>query len=127
VAGAVGVARLPQVSELVIGLTIVSASTSLPEAAASIIASLRGQRDIAVGNVVGNVVGSNLFNILAALGLSVSIAPGGLAVAPAALTFALPVMIAAATFCLPMFFTGGRIARWEGPMFLGYDLAYTLI
>jgi cation:H+ antiporter len=71
------------------------------------------------------VVGSNLFNILCILGLTSIVAPGGVAVPPAALTFDIPVMIAVAVACLPIFFTGYTIARWEGWLFLGYYLAYT--
>lgn len=120
--GAVALATAVGLSELVIGLTIVAAGTSLPEVATSIVASLRGARDIAVGNVVG----SNLFNILAALGLSSLVAPDGIQVSPAATRFDMPVMIAVALACLPIFFTGYVIARWEGGLFLGYYLAYTL-
>lgn len=120
VAAAVSVAQRLGVSELVIGLTIVAAGTSLPEVATSVIASLRGERDIAVGNVVG----SNLFNILGVLGLAAMVAPGGLSVAPAVLHFDLPVMITAALACLPIFATGHTIARWEGGLFLVYYVAY---
>jgi cation:H+ antiporter len=120
--GAVEVARALGVSELVIGLTIVAAGTSLPEVATSVIAAARRERDIAVGNVIG----SNLFNILAILGLAALLVPGGVEVAPAALRFDLPVMLAVAVACLPIFFTGHLIARWEGGLFLGYYLAYTL-
>jgi cation:H+ antiporter len=119
--GAIAVARGLGVSELIIGLTIVAAGTSLPEVATSVLASLRGQRDIAVGNVVG----SNIYNILAVLGLSAVLAPGGLPVSAAALGFDLPVMVAVAVACLPIFFTGHLIARWEGVLFLGYYAAYT--
>lgn len=118
--GAVAAAHWLGVSELVIGLSIVAVGTSLPEIATSIIAALRGERDIAVGNAVG----SNLFNILAVLGLSSLVSPNGVAVAPAALRFDLLVMIGAAVACLPIFFTGNRIARWEGALFFGYYLAY---
>jgi cation:H+ antiporter len=118
--GAVSVARALGVSELVIGLTIVAAGTSLPEVATSVIAAFRGERDIAVGNVVG----SNLFNILSVLGLSAVAAPDGIAVAPSAIAFDLPVMLAVAVACLPIFFTGFRVARWEGAVFLGYYGAY---
>jgi cation:H+ antiporter len=118
---AIGFARSFGVSELVIGMTIVAAGTSLPEVATSIIAALRGQRDIAVGNVVG----SNIFNILGVLGVTVVAAPAGLAVAPAVLAFDLPVMVAAAIACLPIFFTGHLIARWEGALFLALYAAYT--
>jgi cation:H+ antiporter len=120
--GAISFARAFGVSELVIGLTIVAVGTSLPEIATSIIAALRGERDIAVGNVVG----SNIFNLLSVLGLSSIVAPEGVNVAPAALNFDMPVMIAVAVACLPIFFTGRLIARWEGWLFLGYYIAYTL-
>jgi len=119
--GAVELSRRLGVSELVISLTIVAGGTSLPEAATSLLASLRGQRDIAVGNVVG----SNLFNLLAVLGLSATVAPDGLPVSAAVLWFDLPVMVAVAVACLPIFFTGSVIARWEGALFLGYYAAYT--
>ncbi|WP_300337285.1 calcium/sodium antiporter [Accumulibacter sp.] len=118
---AVTLARQLGMSELVVGLTIVAAGTSLPEVATSIMAAARGQRDIAVGNVVG----SNLFNILAVLGISASVAPGDLVVAPSLLAFDLPVMVAVAVACLPIFFTGHLIARWEGALFLAYYAAYT--
>jgi cation:H+ antiporter len=121
VEGAVTLARIWGVSQLVIGLTIVAAGTSLPELATSVVASLRGQRDIAVGNVVG----SNIFNILAVLGLSAMVSPGGVQVSLAALRFDFPVMLVTALACLPIFFTGGVIARWEGALFLGYYVAYT--
>jgi cation:H+ antiporter len=118
--GAVVIARALGVSELVIGLTVIAAGTSLPEVAASLVASLRGERDIAVGNAIG----SNLFNILAVLGLAAFAAPAGINVAPAALTFDIPVMIAAAFACSPIFITGHSIARWEGALFLLYYAAY---
>lgn len=119
---AVTIARAFGISELVIGLTIVAAGTSLPELATSVVASLKGERDIAVGNVVG----SNIFNILAVLGLSGTVAPAGIAVSDAALGFDIPVMIAVAIACLPVFFTGNLIARWEGSIFMGYYIAYTV-
>jgi len=121
VEAAVFMARFLGVDDLVIGLTIVSAGTSLPEIATSIVASLRGERDIAVGNVVG----SNIFNILGVLGLTALVTPQGVSVSPAALRFDMPVMIVVAAACLPIFFTGNRISRWEGSMFLGYYGAYT--
>jgi cation:H+ antiporter len=122
VEGAVVTARALGVSELVIGLTIVAAGTSLPELATSIVAAARGERDIAVGNVVG----SNIFNILLVLGMSAAVAPQGVAVSPAALRFDLPVMIAVALACLPIFASGHVIARWEGTLFLSYYGAYLL-
>ena len=118
---AVALARQLGMSELVVGLTIVAMGTSLPEVATSVMAALRGERDIAVGNVVG----SSIFNILAVLGISASIAPSELLVPPAMPAFDLPVMVAAAVACLPIFFTGHLIARWEGALFLAYYVAYT--
>jgi cation:H+ antiporter len=115
IAGALGV------SDVIIGLTIVAAGTSLPEVVTSLIATLRKERDIAIGNVVG----SNIFNILGILGLSALVTPGGLNVAPSMVNFDIPVMIAVALACLPIFFTGMSIARWEGALFLGYYVAYT--
>lgn len=109
-------------SRLIIGLTIVATGTSLPELATSVVASLRGKRDIAVGNVIG----SNIFNILVVLGASSAFSPQGLAVSEAALRLDIPVMIAVAVACLPIFFTGNRIDRWEGLMFLAYYGAYTV-
>jgi cation:H+ antiporter len=120
VASAVDIAHALGVSDLVIGLTIVAAGTSLPEVATSITAAIRGQRDIAVGNVVG----SNIFNIFGCLGASGLVSADGLAVAPGLLAFDLWVMLAVAAVCLPVFFTGREIARWEGVVFLAYYVFY---
>lgn len=116
----VEIARVLGVSELVIGLTIVAAGTSLPEVAASLVAAIRGERDIAVGNVVG----SNIFNVLAILGAAAIAAPDGVPISSAILRFDFPVMTAVAVACLPIFFTGYSISRWEGFLFLGYYIAY---
>jgi cation:H+ antiporter len=120
VTAAVTFAKALGVSDLVIGLTIVAAGTSMPEVATSITAAIKGERDIAVGNVVG----SNTFNILGCLGLAGLVAPAGLPLAPSLLTFDLWVMLAVAVACLPVFFTGREIARWEGAVFVGYYVAY---
>ncbi|MES2820696.1 MAG: calcium/sodium antiporter [Pseudomonadota bacterium] len=122
VEGAVSLARALGLSELVIGLTVIAVGTSLPELATSILAALRGERDIAVGNIVG----SNIFNLLCVLGLSALVSPLPLSVSPNALAFDFPVMIAVAVACLPIFFAGYRINRWEGLMFIAYYGAYTL-
>ncbi|WP_285430976.1 calcium/sodium antiporter [Pseudomonas sp. fls2-241-R2A-110] len=119
---AVAVATDLGLSERIIGLTIVAVSTSLPELATSLIAALRGQRDIAVGNVIG----SNLFNLLGVLGLTALVAPSPLSVSPNALDFDLPVMLGVAVLCLPLFYTGYRVTRAEGLLFLGLYLAYGL-
>ncbi len=123
VRGAETVARAMGISELVIGLTVVAAGTSLPELATSFVAAFRGQRDIAVGNVVG----SNIFNSLVVLG-SAGVASGGhgISVPMGVLTFDLPVMVAVSVACLPIFFTGWSISRWEGWVFLAYYCVYLL-
>jgi cation:H+ antiporter len=118
--GAVALATLLGVNELVVGLTVVAVGTSLPEIATSVVAGLRGERAIAVGNAVG----SNIFNILLVLGLTGAVAPAGVAVPQPALYFDIPVMIAVAAACLPIFFIGYKIHRWEGFLFLGYYVAY---
>ena len=122
VGGAVSFARYLGVSDLIVGLTIVSIGTSLPEVVTSVIAALRGERDIAVGNVVG----SNIFNLMGVLGVAGIVTPGGIEVSNAVIGFDLPVMIAVALACLPIFFTGGIISRQEGALLLGYYIAYTL-
>jgi len=121
VEAAVNFAKALGVSDVVIGLTIVAAGTSMPEVAASITAAIKGERDIAVGNVVG----SNTFNILGCVGLS-GLASGaaGLGIAPSIMAFDMWVMLAVALACLPVFMTGREIARWEGGVFLGYYVAY---
>ena len=121
VTGASEIARAYGVSELVIGLTVVAIGTSLPEFVASVVASSRGQGDIAVGNVVG----SNLFNILAVIGIGAMVAPDGIPVSRDAIRLDIPIMIAVTLACLPLFFTGCRISRTEGGVLLGYFVAYT--
>ncbi|NCC31081.1 MAG: sodium:calcium antiporter, partial [Chloroflexia bacterium] len=73
----------------------------------------------------GNVVGSNIFNILGILGIAALVTPDGIGVPQSAIVFDIPVMIAVAVACLPIFFTRMMIARWEGFLFLGYYIAYT--
>ncbi|CAN5691051.1 calcium/sodium antiporter [soil metagenome] len=121
VEGAVGLARGLGVSDLLIGLTVVAVGTSLPELVTSVVAALRGERDIAVGNVVG----SNIFNILSVLGLTAIIAPAGVPVAAEALAIDIPFMVAVAVACLPLFVTGRIVGRREGGFLLLYGLAYT--
>ncbi|MDY0022918.1 calcium/sodium antiporter [Arenimonas caeni] len=120
VAAAIDMATALGVSPLVIGLTIVSAGTSLPEVATSVVAAARGEREIAVGNVIGSCI----FNLLAVLGISALVAPQGLGVPGALLAFDLPVMFAVAVACLPVLFTGHRIGRAEGALFLAYYVFY---
>lgn len=121
VSASISFAKALGVSDLVIGLTIVAAGTSMPEVATSITAAIKGERDIAVGNVVG----SNTFNILGCLGLSGLVSGDlGLVVAPALMNFDIWVMLAVALACLPIFTTGREIARWEGAVFVAYYAAY---
>ena len=121
VEGAVSLARALGLSELVIGLTVVAVGTSLPELATSVMAAIKGERDIAVGNIVG----SNIFNLLCVLGLASLVSPSAIPVAANALAFDFPVMIAVAIACLPIFFNGHCINRWEGAVFIGYYALYT--
>jgi len=123
VAGAVGVASALGVGETLIGLTVVAAGTSLPELATSLVATARGDTDIAVGNAIG----SNVFNLTLILGTAGVVSVGQVRVPPAFLTFDLPVMVAVMVACLPVFFTGHRISRWEGAVFVFYYVAYTVV
>lgn len=115
VEGASSLARRLGVSEAIVGLTVVACGTSLPEVATSVLASLKGERNIAVGNVVG----SNIFNLLVVLSGS-ALASGTMVVEGDLLRFDFPVMLAVAFSCMPVFFTGLSISRWEGFLFLGY-------
>ncbi len=120
VQGATAIATGLGVSDLTIGLTVVAAGTSLPEVATSVVATLRGERDIAVGNVVG----SNLFNLLGVLGLAGALSSGGVPLSEDVVWFDLPIMALAALACAPLFLTKGQISRWEGGMLAAYYAAY---
>lgn len=120
VAGAANIAQSLGISGLVVGLTIVAIGTSLPELATSIIAIRRGERDMAVGNIVG----SNIFNIGMVLGLPAIIFGEGIPIPEAAVAVDLPLMIAASLALVPIAFTGFTIARWEGAVFIGLYTAY---
>jgi cation:H+ antiporter len=119
VGGATAAARALGVNELAIGLLVVAPGTSLPEVTTSVIAAFKGERDIAVGNVIG----SCLFNLLGVLGIT-ALVDGGTSVSASALGFDFPVMMAATLACLPVFLTGHRVDRWEGLVLLGYYAAY---
>ncbi|WP_456373170.1 sodium:calcium antiporter, partial [Thiolapillus sp.] len=112
------------VSDLVIGLTIVAIGTSLPELAASVMAARKNEHDIAVGNVVG----SNLFNILAVLGIAGSIAPTEVEPAVLYRDFPLMLILSMALYLMARGFSRkghGVIRRWAGLLlllvFLGYQ------
>ena len=118
--GASDLARVLGMSELVIGLTGIAVGTSLPEMATSLWALKKGQQEIAVGNIIG----SNIFNVVLVLGAAAVVASDGVAVPVGVRTFDLPVMIAVSVACFPIFFTGWTISRTEGVIFLGYYVAY---
>jgi cation:H+ antiporter len=117
---AIVIARILGVSELVIGLTIVAAGTSLPEIATSIIAAFKNESDIAVGNAVG----SNIFNLLGVLGIGAVMAPAGIPVANLVLQFDLPVMVFVALVTLPIFYIDNRISKLEGALLITYFALY---
>ena len=120
VEAAVALAVALGVSDLIIALTLVALGTSLPELAAALSALRRREGDL----IIGNVVGSNIINLLAVLGLAAVLAPDGVAVASSALRFDIPVMVALALACLPVLLSGRRISRWEGGVLVAYYAAY---
>ena len=117
VSSAVTLARGMGLNEFVIGVTLVAVGTSLPELATSLVAGLRKEVDL----VVGNIVGSNLFNLLGALGLSAAIRP--LPVEEAALHFEFPYLVGLTLVMALFLYTGKRLVRWEG---VGLLLSYAV-
>lgn len=120
VTGAVNIATALGVSSLVVGLTVVAIATSLPELATSIVALLRGERDMAVGNVVG----SNIFNIGMVLGLSAIVFGDGIPVPREAIAIDMPIMVATALALLPIALVGFVVSRVEGVVFLALFGSY---
>ena len=112
VTAAVNVARALGVSEWLIGLTVVAVGTSLPEMAAAVAGAVRGEADI----VLGNVAGSNLFNVLLILGVTAAVQPMG--VPATALKVELPVMTGFAVLLMLVVANGLRVHRWEGGLLL---------
>lgn len=121
VSSAVKLATAWGVSEVLIGLTIIAIGTSLPELMTSIVAAIKGERDIAVGNVVG----SNIFNIICVLGISGLVSPVPLLVGEQLKQIDIPTMLAVACLCLPFFFTQRILSRIEGSFFVVLYIAYT--
>ncbi|GMG85056.1 calcium/sodium antiporter [Paralimibaculum aggregatum] len=120
--GAVTLARGLGISETVIGLTVVAVGTSMPELVTSVVAGLRRQGDVAFGNIVG----SNIYNILGIAGTTALIAPG--AVPAEILRFDNLVMVGVTVVLVLFAWTGLRIARWEGAVLLaGYGLYLALL
>lgn len=113
---AVSIAKSLGVSELIVGLTIVAVGTSLPEVATSVIAALKHESDIAVGNAVG----SNIFNLLGVLGAGAFFSPNGILVADRILRFDFLAMVFVALVTLPIFYIDNRISRAEGGLLLTY-------
>ncbi|HMB41123.1 MAG TPA: calcium/sodium antiporter [Balneolaceae bacterium] len=122
VSSAIIFAEMAGVSELVIGLTVVAIGTSLPEIVISLLAAFKGEKDIAVGNIVG----SNILNFLAVLGVSGMFIPEAIPIQQSLLDVDLILLIGATILCFPVFFTGRRIVRWEGAVFLVLYIAYLL-
>ena len=120
VSSATTIAEALGVSDLVIGLTVVAVGTSLPELATSVMAAIRGQRDIAVGNVVG----SNIFNLLAVLGASAAVSSSGISVNRELIRLDYPVMLAATLVLIPICWNGFAIKRWEGALLAAFYVAY---
>lgn len=119
VKGAVTLAESWGMNQIAIGLTIVAIGTSLPELATSLLASLKRQGDVAIGNVVG----SNIFNVLGILGVAALVQP---ITAPELAWADLGVMMLVALALLPVVRTGGRISRWEGAGLLIVYIGYTI-
>lgn len=119
--GAVIGARLLGWSEAVIGLTIIAVGTSLPEVATSVAATVKGERDIAIGNVVG----SNIFNILGVIGLSSLISPNGLPVNEHMARIDASYMLGVACLCLPFTIWRKQIDRPLGFLYLTSWIGYT--
>jgi cation:H+ antiporter len=120
VSNSIGLAKLLGVSEAVIGLTIVAAGTSMPELATSIIAAWRKQPDIAIGNVIG----SNMYNILAILGLSGLLSPLH---APGIKMFDLYMMLGTAVVLLPLMWSRFVVTRWEGGLLAAAYCGYVYV
>ncbi|WP_030483232.1 calcium/sodium antiporter [Nocardioides aequoreus] len=120
VEGAVGGARAVGVSEAVIGLTVVALGTSAPELVTTVVSTLRGNAEMAVGNVIG----SSVYNIALVLGVTVLAVPGGLVVPDEVLDADLVLMVGATLVALPLFLTGSRLSRLEGGLMLAAYAGY---
>lgn len=120
VSGAEEIALELGVPDLVVGLTVLAIGTSAPEIVTSVIAAIRGEREVAIGNAIG----SNVFNLLFVLGL-VSATTTDLPIADELIRLDLPVMLAASLLCVPFAITHASITRWEGAAFLGLYVSYT--
>jgi len=113
-------AEMAGVSELTIGLTVVAIGTSLPEIVVVLIAAIKGEKDIAIGSIIG----SNILNFLAVLGVSGLFIPGAIPVQEALIRFDLVILLIASILCIPIFYTGHKMVRWEGLLFLCLYFSY---
>ena len=120
VAGATSLAQMLEVPDAVIGLSLVALGTSVPELSLSVVAALRKEPDIAIGNVLG----SNIFNVLCVMGLTTLVSPHPMVVPEGMWTLDAWVMLGAALACIPLMFLGGRITRIEGALLLGLYVVY---
>lgn len=122
VTGAIGIARTLNISDALIGLTIVAIGTSSPELATTVVAIIRKERDVAVGNLLG----SSIYNILVILGLTCIVSPGGLPVTRELMLFDIPLMTGVALVCVPVFLRSKSISRVVGGMGVSLYLIYFL-
>jgi cation:H+ antiporter len=117
---AVGMAREFGVSDALIGLTVVAIGTSAPELVTTVVSTLRGERDIAVGNLLG----SSTYNILLILGVTCLVPAHGLELTPALVRIDIPIMVGVTLACIPIFISARRVGRFEGGAMVGAYVAY---
>jgi cation:H+ antiporter len=123
--GAIAIATDFGLSETLVGLTIVAIGTSAPELVTTIIATIKNERSLAFGNLVG----SSTLNLTIILGIALLFSPAAVLVDPKLLRVSMPLMILVGLACIPVFLTGRRISRLEGGIFVatyGAYLAYTI-
>ncbi len=118
--GAVGMARVFGVSDALIGLTVVAIGTSAPELVTIVVSTMRGERDIAIGNLLG----SSIYNILLILGITALVPAHGLMLDSILVRVDIPIMVVATLACVPIFITGRRVSRVEGGAMMVAYLAY---
>src|SRR5262245_30842683 len=118
--GAVSIADSLGISEAIVGLTIVAIGTTAPEFVTTVVSTLRGERELAIGNLVG----SSIYNICAILGLTVVVASGGVPVPDEVLAADLALLVGATAAAVPVFLSGRRISRLEGGLFVAGYLVY---
>lgn len=120
VGGATGTARQLGMSDAVIGLTVVAIGTSAPELVTTLVSTVRGNRDVALGNLLG----SSTYNIALVLGITVLAAPAGIPVDPEVVGSDLLLLVLVALVCLPVLVSGRRISRLEGGIAVAMYVAY---